>query len=690
MRFFSDLDHFDLALLVSEGCFLLTVVIIVVFNISRNDLKTRSYMMSKLMIAQAIESGVVVGIAALRVVPERIGIITYWSLRQSNNQCTLENMVRHNIGLPLFLLFSGIATNLLAHASWRRETKNKGSLISFAILWCIAGVGLAFLSLYPDYLCKDPFGGDFFQICIICSQSAAVLLILIQAYILLSHLCESKNKKGRKKQTSIFSESISTFLTMHSGISTLVQDDGSRVATKVLEEERERRKDARRTLKFVLENNFLTSAIVMIFELIMGIRVRKVALRTRDLVLSRTKRMLIWFLVHYDNFVEISWRIVHLSFISVGSLSLLRNFIHKDRYFDANSYDDWSNLSINNQEESNLCWLSTYLEGPESNSEITYNQNIWNRTQETKLDYLDGETFVPNHNCITVRTPVYLWLSLAGFVLCILSTICFRLIHIMNRWSSKFESDSSHACARFLRLGLVVPALIMIPFVVYVLTLEIQDGTRVENVWNVIIVTRHLHSSIEPRVTIQGACLAVQLDQRISTHSSKDVTFIGSDYFLGLAIILGASFIQMLGTVMYLYCKRYRESVDVKNEFTKFFGIELSRFSKQKSEFPTDDQGVSNSAVDEFEAQDHEARVMIREIAAKAKSLSLDSHILKEAAGEQFLRSFLDLLEAEHDYGDVLHAMVTKLLPLIHEHSKDSSPIKKRSPSISKSPSSKK
>ena len=66
-----------------------------------------------------------------------------------------------------------------------------------------------------------------------------------------------------------------------------------------------------------------------------------------------------------------------------------------------------------------------------------------------------------------------------------------------------------------------------------------------------------------------------------------------------------------------------------------------------------DDQGVCQSAVDRFEMNDNDTRNHIRDIALRAKALSLESHILKEAAGEQFVRSFMDLLEAEHDYGDV-------------------------------------
>ena len=71
-------------------------------------------------------------------------------------------------------------------------------------------------------------------------------------------------------------------------------------------------------------------------------------------------------------------------------------------------------------------------------------------------------------------------MTLASFTLTVLSTILFRLIHAMNRWSSKIESDSGHVCARFLRLGLVVPAILMTPFVVYIFTIEIDEGTRVD------------------------------------------------------------------------------------------------------------------------------------------------------------------------------------------------------------------
>ena len=100
--------------------------------------------------------------------------------------------------------------------------------------------------------------------------------------------------------------------------------------------------------------------------------------------------------------------------------------------------------------------------------------------RRTKLDDLVGESFIPSHRCITVRDHVYLWMTLASFTLTLFSTILFRLIHCMNRWSSKIESDSGHVCARFLRLGLVVPALLMTPFVIYIFTLEIEEGTQVE------------------------------------------------------------------------------------------------------------------------------------------------------------------------------------------------------------------
>jgi len=166
--------------------------------------------------------------------------------------------------------------------------------------------------------------------------------------------------------------------------------------------------------------------------------------------------------------VEISWRVVHLVFLSLGAIFLLRRFIHKNEFFDSNSYDDWTSLSVQDQENSNLCWVSTYLREPHTQS-ILYDQSIWNRTEEMRLTDLEGQSFVPSHRCITVRTPVYLWMSLASLVLTVFSAILFRLIHAMNRWSSKIESESTHSCARFLRLGLVVPAILMMPFVVYVI-----------------------------------------------------------------------------------------------------------------------------------------------------------------------------------------------------------------------------
>lgn len=139
---------------------------------------------------------------------------------------------------------------------------------------------------------------------------------------------------------------------------------------------------------------------------------------------------------------------------------------------------------------------------------------------------------------------------------------------------------------------------------------------------------------------------------------------------------------QVLGVLIYLCWKRSGKANSGGKE-SRFFGIELSRFSRQKTELPTDDQGVCCSVVDEFEAQDMETRSRIREIALRAKALSLESHILKEAAGEQFVRSFMDLLEAEHDYGDVLHALVTKLIPLMHEYSSETSSSPDRKSTIS-------
>jgi len=186
------------------------------------------------------------------------------------------------------------------------------------------------------------------------------------------------------------------------------------------------------------------------------------------------------------------------------------------------------------------------------------------------------------------------------------------------------------------------------------------------------------------------------------TNIRDDVTFIGADYFLAVQILLGAVLLQILGALIYLCWRRSCAARSGDGKESRFFGIELSRFTRQKSEVPSDDQGVNCSAVDEFEAQDIQTRNHIREIAARAKALSVEGHILKEAAGEQFIRSFMDLLEAEHDYGmlllfkhslllthllttrsltyfphtltgDVLHAMVMHLLPAIHKYSKASS-----------------
>ena len=133
---------------------------------------------------------------------------------------------------------------------------------------------------------------------------------------------------------------------------------------------------------------------------------------------------------------------------------------------------------------------------------------------------------------------------------------------------------------------------------------------------------------------------------------------------------------QTFGALIYLCWRRSGHGNSDRAE-KRFFGIELSRFSRQKTELPLDDQGVSCSAVDRFEMNDNDTRNHIRDIALRAKALSLESHILKEAAGEQFVRSFMDLLEAEHDYGDVLHALVTKLIPLIHKYSSSTSPDRK-------------
>lgn len=136
------------------------------------------------------------------------------------------------------------------------------------------------------------------------------------------------------------------------------------------------------------------------------------------------------------------------------------------------------------------------------------------------------------------------------------------------------------------------------------------------------------------------------------TYSNSKKNTTGQDYFLGVQILIGACFMQALGALIYLCWRRSGHGNSDRAE-KRFFGIELSRFSRQKTELPLDDQGSSCSAVDEFETKDNETRNHIREIAQRAKALSLESHILKEAAGEQFVRSFMDLLEAEHDYGDV-------------------------------------
>ena len=529
-----DLDEYDIAILSNEGLFVLTVIIIICVSAKREDnLKQRTLMMSRLMIAQAISTAILIFVGSIRVVPSNVGVITYWSLRSSNLDCKMRIMSRNNVGMPIFLLFTGITCNLGAYATWRKdfEKKNRASIVVMSILMFLAAVALAGLSLYPDHLCSDPFGGTLFKICIVCSQALSLLMVGIQMYFMISSACSSgSSKRTNSRGSKLFKSYIPKFLTNVSGVSTLVQDDGSKVARDAMDQESARLRDARRVLKFVLENNFLTSAFMMVLELMVGVRDRKIALRTNDLVLSTKKRTLLWFLVHYDNFVEISWRVVHLAFVSMGAIYLFRNFIHEYEFFDSNSYEDWNNLSVSDQESSNLCWVSSYL-NQETHSivyvvgtlslnmcfdsitissyvisktnktlgehrsntktriefsktyqklEHRYDQSIYDRTQETKLEDLVGASFIPSHRCITVRDHVYLWMTLASFTLTLFSTILFHLIHCMNRWSSKIESDSGHVCARFLRLGLVVPALLMTPFVIYIFSLEIKEGTQVE------------------------------------------------------------------------------------------------------------------------------------------------------------------------------------------------------------------
>ena len=116
------------------------------------------------------------------------------------------------------------------------------------------------------------------------------------------------------------------------------------------------------------------------------------------------KRFLLWFLVHYDNFVEISWRVVHLAFVFMGAIYLFRNFIHEHNSTRTHMMTGTISLCQIRKFQSVL-GIFLLNQGTQS---ITYDQSIYDRTQGSKLDDLVGESFIPSHRCITVRDHVYL------------------------------------------------------------------------------------------------------------------------------------------------------------------------------------------------------------------------------------------------------------------------------------------
>ena len=122
--------------------------------------------------------------------------------------------------MPIFLLFTGITCNLGAYATWRKdfEKKHRASIVAGSIFMFLASVALAGLSLYPDHLCSDPFGGTFFMICIVCSQALSVLLVGIQMNFMISSACSSgSSKRTNSNASNLFKSYIPKFLTSVSG-----------------------------------------------------------------------------------------------------------------------------------------------------------------------------------------------------------------------------------------------------------------------------------------------------------------------------------------------------------------------------------------------------------------------------------------------------------------------------------------
>jgi hypothetical protein len=249
MDWFEDLNKFDIALLTNEGVFVLTVLSILLLSKVKDGLKSRVLITSRLMIAQSLATGVVVMLGSLRVMPSKVGIVTYWSLRNSNLKCNVENMTAYNIGMPLFLLLTGISCYLGAYLNFRKKyiARNQVFIIVFAILMFAVALFLGGIALYPDHLCSDPFGGTLFQVLLIVSQSSSVLLIGIQVIFVIVFTCRLGSTTKRSSSNEMFQRMIPSFVMKVTGVSTMVQDDGSKVASAVMEQESARIKDAKRT-----------------------------------------------------------------------------------------------------------------------------------------------------------------------------------------------------------------------------------------------------------------------------------------------------------------------------------------------------------------------------------------------------------------------------------------------------------
>eukprot|EP00940_MAST-03C_sp_MAST-3C-sp2_P000471 g471.t1 len=446
-------------------------------------------------------------------------------------------------------------------------------------------------------------------------------------------------------------------------------DDGALIADAAFDEEASRIHKADKHMEFVMEHNFLTMLFYdIIFHLFGEGNIDK-SLRTHEVILSFKKRLFLFLLLKYDCFVDICWRFVHLCVIgscAIWSLHLI--VVEADIFLDDTNYASWANKSDEAQELSNLCWASTLLYGDArgSNHAITYDSSIYSRESEKRIDELIGSSFVPSNECAMVRYPVFAWIAGLAFCLSLLSFLMMYVVRSLNQWTLAVESSTETSCFRFLRAGILVPALLFIPLIVYsVVDVEKRNIGRTLYQCADCIKNSSLFIRKECSVTDTDRCISEDAVGPQNIDDLDAVSFVGGDYVLLGAILIVALLFQIVMSSVFFKIRQCRRAGDMVA--TDGAGFALNRWVRRAMRGHEDDDNNDMSVTEQYEKKDSESQRKIRDIARRAKALSIKQGVLREVVVERFINDLISLIVSEHAYVDTLDALTSTIIPIVHK-----------------------